>query len=169
MIIFFALSLCRWVGISFIFFSFHKLTLRNVNVRWEYERLSPLTILQRRKHKDVDIDNIVTEFASLAWVISFMKSLFTLFRHKHCTLPIALEIGKISNYLLHFSFSNTENAKNARNGISETLIYKLFCGSTPPHFPSNSFPVRTPSKSQSTPQDLEQKMIVHGEWKTLDL
>ena len=55
-----------------------------------------------------------------------MTSLFTLFRHKHCTLPIALEIR---NYLLHFSFLNTENAKNARDGILETLIYKLFYGS----------------------------------------
>ena len=55
-----------------------------------------------------------------------MTSLFTLFRHKHCTLPIALEIR---NYLLHFSILNTENAKNARGGILETLIYKLFYGS----------------------------------------
>ena len=58
-----------------------------------------------------------------------MTSLFTLFRHKHCTLPIALEIR---NYLLHFSFLNTENAKNARDGILETLIYKLFYGSMLP-------------------------------------
>ena len=58
-----------------------------------------------------------------------MTSLFTLFRHKNCTLPIALEIR---NYLLHFSFLNTENAKKARDGISKTLIYKLFYGSMLP-------------------------------------
>ena len=29
------------------------------------ERLSPLAILQRHKHKNVDVDAVVTEFASL--------------------------------------------------------------------------------------------------------
>ena len=79
-----------------------------------------------------------------------MTSLFTLFRHKHCTLPIALEIR---NYLLHFSFLNTENAKNARGGILETLIINFSMGAC-------SF-----SKSHTTPQVIMQKMIVYGEWK----
>ena len=87
-----------------------------------------------------------------------MTSLFTLFRHKHCTLPIALEIR---NYLLHFSFLNTENAKNARDGILETLIYKLFYGSMLPFKISHYAPGYN-AKDDSLRRMKEVRLIIFG-------
>ena len=97
-----------------------------------------------------------------------MTSLFTLFRHKHCTLPIALEIGKISNYLLHFSFLNTENAKNAKDGISKTIIYKLFYRSMLP-FKISHYATGYNTKDDSLRRMKEVRLIIFGAKKDKNL
>ena len=69
MINFFALYWCLCVSIYFILLLFHKPTVKNVNVGERREiqppGLSPLAILQMHKHKNVDTDSVVTEFACL--------------------------------------------------------------------------------------------------------
>lgn len=64
------------------------------------KRLSPLAMLQVQKHKDIDIDSVVTEFACLkgrrlARIFGNPLSgrhCLPFFRRYHCTLRTAVEI-----------------------------------------------------------------------------
>jgi len=64
-------------------------------------RLSSLAILHISKHKDVDIDDVITEFAHLksARLALFLPFSYPIFC---CRLLKTLKIGKINNQLQHF-------------------------------------------------------------------
>jgi len=65
-------------------------------------RLSSLAILHISKHKDVDIDDVITEFARLKSVrlALFLPLSYPIFC---CRLPKTLKMGKINNQLRHFA------------------------------------------------------------------
>ena len=68
--------------------------------------ISQILLLLHKRHKDIDIDSIITECAHLKGrhLAPLMASLLFPFRllTLYCTLLITMEMGKINNLKVHF-------------------------------------------------------------------